>query len=340
MVNRRQFIQALAVTGTGLASLRASAAGYPERPVSVVVAFSPGGGTDTLARALAVPLAANLGQSVIVENRPGGSTVIGADYVAKSSPDGYTLLVTSAPHVSNPSLMEKMPFDTVSDFAPVCLAAQSPFVLVVKPDSPIRTLDDLVALAKEKALFYGSSGNGTNDHLSTELLSNIYGISMTHAPYKGTGPALLDLMGGHIDLMIGNIVGAAPLVRAGKLRAIAVTTAQRSTLMPELPTMQELSGHPFDVSAWTGILAPAGTDQAVIERLNRDIRAALKDPKVIEVMNTNGANIVGSTADQFQKFIVDEIEKWAVIIKPPTSKYEERRHGIRRYRASRGSAIS
>lgn len=314
-MNRRNFVQGLVLAGTGLASMKVSASNYPNRAVTFVVAFSTGGGTDTLARALAVPLAKSLGQSVIVENKPGGSTVIGADYVAKSQPDGYTLLVTSAPHVSNPSLMSNMPFDTVKAFAPICLAARSPFVLVVKPDSPLRSIDDLVATAKKKTLFYGSSGNGTNDHLSTELLSNIYGVSMVHAPYKGTGPALLDLMGGHIDLMFANIVGAAPLVRSGKLRAIAVTTAQRSGLMPELPTLQELSGQPFDVSAWTGILAPAGTDPAIVNRLNQDIRAGLRDPKVIEVMKTNGADIVGSTPDEFQKFIVDEIEKWGAIIK-------------------------
>lgn len=314
-MNRRNFVQGLVLAGTGLASMKVSASNYPNRAVTFVVAFSTGGGTDTLARALAVPLAKSLGQSVIVENKPGGSTVIGADYVAKSQPDGYTLLVTSAPHVSNPSLMSNMPFDTVKAFAPICLAAMSPFVLVVKPDSPLRSIDDLVATAKKKTLFYGSSGNGTNDHLSTELLSNIYGVSMVHAPYKGTGPALLDLMGGHIDLMFANIVGAAPLVRSGKLRAIAVTTAQRSGLMPELPTLQELSGQPFDVSAWTGILAPAGTDPAIVNRLNQDIRAGLRDPKVIEVMKTNGADIVGSTPDEFQKFIVNEIEKWGAIIK-------------------------
>lgn len=314
-MNRRHFMQALSLAGASLAGFKVHASTYPAKPVSVVVAFSPGGGTDTLARALAVPLADLLGQPVIVENKPGGSTVIGADHVAKARPDGYTLLVTSAPHVSNPSLRNDMPFDTVSAFAPICLAAQSPFVLVVKPDSPIKSLDDLVALAKQKKLFFGSSGNGTNDHLSTELLSNIYGISMVHAPYKGTGPALLDLMGGHIDLMIANIVGAAPLARAGKLRAIAVTTAERSSLMPELPTIQELSGQPFDVSAWTGILAPAGTDKAIVDKLNREIRTALENPKVREVMQTNGADIVGSTPEGFQKFIVSEIDKWAAIIK-------------------------
>ncbi|RTZ41651.1 tripartite tricarboxylate transporter substrate binding protein [Candidimonas sp. SYP-B2681] len=315
-MDRRSFLHAAGAGGVMLLGARATAAeAYPAKPVTVVVAFAPGGGTDTLARALSTSLARALGQSVVVENKPGASTVIGADYVAKSKPDGYTLLVTSAPHVSNPSLMKKMPFDTVKDFSPVCLAAKSPFVLVVKPDSPIKSLDDLAKEAKKRQLTFGSSGNGTNDHLSTELLSATYGVSMTHVPYKGTGPALIDLMGGHIDLMFANIVGAAPLVRAGKLRAIAVTTAQRSTLMPELPTVQHVTGKPFDVSAWTGILAPAGTNPAIIERLNNDIRASLQVQAVKDVMTTNGADIVGSTAAEFQDFIVSEIEKWGVIIK-------------------------
>ncbi len=315
-MNRRFFLQAAGAGGAMLFGIQASASdAYPAKPVTMVVAFSPGGGTDTLARSLSASLAGILGQSVVVENKPGASTVIGAEYVAKSHPDGYTLLVTSAPHVSNPSLMKKLPFDTVKDFAPVCLAAKSPFVLVVRPDSPIKSLDDLIQLAKKKQLTFGSSGNGTNDHLSTEMLSHMYGISMIHVPYKGTGPALVDLMGGHIDLFFANIVGAAPLVKAGKLRAIAVTTAGRSALMPELPTVQELIGKPFDVSAWTGILAPAGTDPAIIDKLNKDIRTALKEQAVIDVMTTNGADIVGSTPAQFQDFIVSEINKWGVIIK-------------------------
>ncbi len=315
-MNRRLFLQMAGAGGAMLAGFRAVAgAAYPAKPVTVVVAFPPGGGTDTLARTLSVSLAQALGQPVVVENKPGASTVIGADYVAKSQPDGYTLLVTSAPHVSNPSLMKKLPFDTVKDFAPVCLAAKSPFVLVVKPDSPIKTLEDLMRQARERQLTFGSSGNGTNDHLSTELLSIIYGISMIHVPYKGTGPALIDLMGGHIDLMFANIVGAAPLVRAGKLRAIAVTTAQRSTLMPELPAVQEIIGKPFDVSAWTGILAPAGTDPDIIQRLNKDVRASLEVQAVKDVMTSNGADIVGGTPGEFQDFIVSEIDKWGVIIK-------------------------
>ncbi|SHH96534.1 Bug family tripartite tricarboxylate transporter substrate binding protein [Pollutimonas bauzanensis] len=315
-MNRRIFMHTVAAGGAMVLGVRsASAANYPIKPVVIVVAFPPGGGADTLTRALSAPLAQALGQSVIVENKPGASTVIGADYVAKSLPDGYTLLVTSPPHVSNPSLMDKLPFDTVNDFAPVCLAAKSPFVLVVKPDSPIKALDDLIALAKIKQLTFGSSGNGTSDHLSTEMLCHMHGIAMLHIPYKGTGPALIDLMGGHIDLMFANIVGAAPLMRAGKLRAIAVTTAERSSLLPELPTVQELIEMPFDVSAWTGFLAPAGTDPAIVDRLNREIRSSLEVKQVKDIMKSSGADAVGSTPAEFQGFIVNEINKWSEIIK-------------------------
>ena len=315
-MERRKFLKTIAA-GSALAGIGTASAApaYPVRPVTLVVAFSTGGGTDTLARAIAVPLGEKLGQTVIVENKPGAGAVIGSDYVAKSRPDGYTLLVASAPHVTNPSLVEKMPFDTVKAFAPVCLAAQSPFVVVVRADSPVRSIDDLVAQAKKRSLTYGSSGNGTNDHLSTELLSKIYDISMVHVPYKGTGPALLDLMGGHIDVMFANIVGAAQMVRNGKLRAIAVTSAKRSSLMPDVPSIQEITGKPFDVTAWTGILAPAGTDPEIVTRLNRDIRAALQDPKVKETLAGAGADIVGNSPQEFQQFIVSDIAKWAAVIK-------------------------
>lgn len=315
-MDRRQLLQALGAGGLIVAGARSHAASqYPSRAIKFVVAFSPGGGTDMLARALGQQLSDSVGQPVIVENKPGASTVIAAEHVARSAPDGYTLLVTSAPHASNPSLMALLPFDTLTAFSPVCLAAQSPFVLVVKPESPIKSLEDLVALAKAERLSYGSSGNGTNDHLATELLSNMYGISMIHAPYKGTGPALLDLMGGHIHLMIANIVGAAPLLQSGKLRAIAVTTTRPSRLLPEVPTFAQLTAKPFDVSAWTGVLAPAGTDRAIVNKLNQEILKGLATPAVQEALAANGAEVVGGTPDDFQTFIASEISKWGRIIK-------------------------
>lgn len=315
-MNRRQLLQALGACGLLAAGTRSHASSqYPNRAIKLVVAFAPGGGTDMLARALGQQLSVSMAQPVIVENKPGASTVIAAEHIARSSPDGYTLLVTSAPHVSNPSLMASLPFDTLTAFSPVCLAAQSPFVLVVNRDSPITSLKDLVAIAKDRRLSYGSSGNGTNDHLATELLSSMHGIVMTHAPYKGTGPALLDLMGGHIDLMIANIVGAAPLLRSGKLRAIAVTTTNPSRLLPDIPTLATLTEKPFDVSAWTGILAPAGTDSAIVDTLNHHIREALNVAAVQEALAANGAEVVGGTPEDFQNFIASEIAKWRQIIK-------------------------
>lgn len=274
-MNRREVLRTFAAGGALMACAPVLAEGrYPSKPVRIVVAFAPGGGTDTLTRALAVPLGKALGQSVVVENKAGAGAIVGSKFVATAAPDGYTLLVTSAPHASNPSLV-KLPYDTIKAFAPVCLAAKSPFMLVTPPDSPVKTLDDLVKAARQRKLSFGSSGNGTNDHLSMELLSYIYGLSMTHVPYKGTGPALVDLVGKNIDLMAANIVGAGALVKAGKLHAIAVTTSERSSLFPDIPTLQELTGKPFDVSAWTGILAPAGTPEAIVSRLNKDICQSL-----------------------------------------------------------------
>ncbi len=314
-MNRRNALRIFAVGGAGMACpvLRAAAV-YPSKPVRIVVAFAPGGGTDTLTRALAVPLAQALGQSIIVENKPGAGAIVGSEYVANAAPDGYTLLVTSAPHVSNPSLV-KLPYDTIKAFEPVCLAAQSPFMLVTAPDSPIKTLDDVIKEARRRNLTFGSSGNGTNDHLSMELLSHMYGLSMTHVPYKGTGPALVDLVGGHIDLMAANIVGAGTLVKAGKLRVLAVTTARRSSLFPDTPTLQQLTGQPFDVSAWTGILAPAGTPKAIVDRLNKTICVSLTTDAVKQAMATQGADIVADTPEDFQAFITAEIRKWADLIK-------------------------
>ncbi len=296
---------------TGLRSYAGQA--FPSRPITMVVAYSPGGGTDTLTRALSKPLSKALGQSVVVENKAGASEIIASEYVVGAKPDGYTLLVCSVPHVTNPSL-RKLPYDTVNDFSAVCLAAQSPFILVVKPDSPIKSLEDLVSLAKTKELSFASSGVGTADHMSTELFCYMTGISMNHVPYKGTGPGLVDVMGGHVDLYFANIVGAAPLVKSGKLRAIAATTAKRSSLLPQLPTVQEFVGKPFDVSAWTGILAPGGTPPEILDTLSKAINSSLQDDSVMSVMATYGAEIVANSPAEFQRFIVGEVNKWAEVI--------------------------
>lgn len=313
-MDRRRFLQT-AVAGGAMATGLRSYAGqaFPSRPITMVVAYSPGGGTDTLTRALSKPLSKALGQSVVVENKAGASEIIASEYVVGAKPDGYTLLVCSVPHVTNPSL-RKLPYDTVNDFSAVCLAAQSPFILVVKPDSPIKSLEDLVSLAKTKELSFASSGVGTADHMSTELFCYMTGISMNHVPYKGTGPGLVDVMGGHVDLYFANIVGAAPLVKSGKLRAIAATTAKRSSLLPQLPTVQEFVGKPFDVSAWTGILAPGGTPPEILDTLSKAINSSLQDDSVMSVMATYGAEIVANSPAEFQRFIVGEVNKWAEVI--------------------------
>ncbi|CAN5377608.1 tripartite tricarboxylate transporter substrate binding protein [soil metagenome] len=315
-MERRAVLQGLTAAGLGISAWPSSAAsGYPVRPVRIVVAFSPGGGTDTWARAVAPSLQEALGQPVIVENKPGAGAIIGSEYVAKAAPDGYTLLVTSVPHVTNPSLIKSMPFDTVKAFAPICLAVQSPFILVVPPASPITSIKTLAERARAEKLSFGSSGNGTADHLGMELLSSEEGISMVHVPYKGTGPAALDLMGGHIDLMFANVVGALPLIKSGKLRAIAATTARRAPMLPDLPSVSELTGRPFDVSAWTGILAPAGTPADIVAQVGSEVRKAMQIASVREFLLANGGDPIGSTPAEFEAFIGREMRTWDRLIK-------------------------
>jgi tripartite-type tricarboxylate transporter receptor subunit TctC len=320
-MNRRDMLARLAATGAAAATAmalpaRAAINGYPTKPVKVVVPFTAGGGTDLVARALTPGFTEVFGQSFIVENKPGASTVIGSEYVAKSAPDGHTLLLTSVPLATNPWLMKNLPFDTAKAFAPISLVVQSPFIMVVPPASPIASLDDLVARAKGGSkLSFGSTGSGTADHLAMELFCLQSGISIVHVAYKGTGPALADVMGGHVDLMFANVVGAAPLLKAGKLRALAASTAHRSALLPEVKTVKELSGKPFDVSAWTGLLAPAGTDPAIVASLGAELKKTLAVPATRDFLVANGADPVGSTPAEFTAFIAREMETWGKIIK-------------------------
>jgi tripartite-type tricarboxylate transporter receptor subunit TctC len=317
-MNRREIITALAgACGTGVLGAMPSYAAtpaYPNRQVRVVVPFTAGGGTDVVARALAASMSESLGQTFYIDNKPGASTVIGSEYVAKSAPDGYTLLVASVPHATNPSMMKNLPFDTVKAFVPVSLAVQSPFIMVASSTSSIHSMDEALAQAGARRLSFASTGSGTADHLSMELLSLQSGVSMTHVPYKGTGPALADVMGGHVDLMFANVVAAGPLVKSGKLRALAASTAGRSASLPEVRTVGEISGKPFDVSAWTGVLAPAGTDPALVERLSAEVRKALQTNVTREALVANGAEPVGSTPAQFRAFIAREMQTWSAII--------------------------
>ncbi len=295
----------------------AGPAGYPGRAVRMIVPFPPGGGTDIISRTVAQRLNEAWGQPVIVDNRGGANGIIGTDLAAKSRPDGYTLAVVIATHAINPALYVKLPYDTAADFAPVTLMAQYPFILTVHPSVPAKSVRELIALANARPgqLSYASSGNGSGPHLGFELFKSMAKVNIVHVPYKGAGPANIELVAGQVQLFFNNFLAAMPLIRAGRLRVLAVTSARRSAVMPELPTLAE-SGLPgFDVTGWYGVLVPAGTPQAIAAKIQVDIAAALRVPAVHSRLSSEGAEPVGSTADQFAKFLQVETQKWAKVIK-------------------------
>ena len=301
----------------------AFAQAYPTHSIRLVVPFPAGGTTDILARAAAQKLSESLGQAVVVDNRPGAAGNIGADLVAKSAPDGYTLLMgTVGTHAINPSLYAKMPYDHVKDFVPVVLVAGVPNVLAVYPAFPVNSVAELIALAKAKpgTINFASSGSGTSIHMSGELFKSMAGVDMTHVPYKGSAPALTDLMGGQVQIMFDNLPSALPLIKAGKLRAIAVTSLKRAPALPDVPTISE-SGLPgFEASSWFGVLAPAGTPAPIVAKINADVNKWLQSPEAREQMLAQGANAAGGTPEQFAAHIRAETEKWAKVVKASGAK--------------------
>jgi tripartite-type tricarboxylate transporter receptor subunit TctC len=307
----------------GLASgfLSGPAAGqaWPAKPVHLVVPYVAGGAADIFGRTLAQKLGEALRQSVVVENKPGANGGIGADLVAKAAADGYVLLATaSGPIVVNPVLYAKVPYDPLRDFAPVAQGTVYQYVLVTLAGSPIRTLADLVAQARAKpgAISYGSTGVGGGNHLAGELLALSTGIQLTHVPYKGSAAALADLLGGQLSFMFDTVITSVPQIRAGKLRAFAVSSAKRASALPDVPTMQEAGVAGFDISQWQGVLAPAGAPPAVIERLNAEIGRALRAADVRERLVTQGGNeiVTGSPAD-FAALIRNDLRLYAKLIK-------------------------
>ena len=291
---------------------------YPAKPVRLVVPFPPGGTTDILARAVAQKLSEAWGQQVVVDNHPGAGGNIGSDIVAKAAPDGYTLLMgTVGTHAINPSLYAKMPYNHVKDFAPVILVAGVPNVLVVNPSVPAQSVQELIAYAKANPgkLNFASSGNGTSIHLSGELFKTMTGTQMTHVPYKGSAPALTDLVGGQVQLMFDNLPSSLAFIKAGKLRALAVTSAARSTALPDVPTLAE-SGLPgFEASSWFGVLAPAGTPHDIVSKLNGAIAAWLASPEARDNLAAQGAIAAGGSPDAFARHIDAETAKWAKVVK-------------------------
>ena len=296
----------------------ARAQAYPVKPIRLIVPFAPGGPTDILARAVSAKLTESLGQSVVVENRGGAGGNIGAEIVARAPPDGYTLLMgATSTHGINPHLYTRLGFDPVKDFAPVTLVANTPSLLAVHPSLPVRTVRDLIALAKIKPgqLSYASAGNGSSNHLAGVLLCMMAGIDMIHIPYKGSGPALIDVIAGQVPVMFNNTASVMPHVKADKLRAVALTSAERSPLVPGLPTVAE-SGLPgFEVRSWHGIFVPAATPRDVIGRLNTEIVKGLHQSDVKERLNAQGVELVGNKPEEFAAFIQKELAKWSKVVK-------------------------
>jgi len=291
---------------------------YPAKPVHVVVPYAAGGNADIFGRTLAQKLGEATKQSFIVENRPGANGGIGADFVAKAPPDGYTLLVTAnGPIVVNPVLYAKVPYDPLKDFAPVAQCTVYQYVLVTLASGPIKSMDDLVAAARAKpgVVSYGSTGVGGGNHLAGELFALATGTRLTHVPYKGSAPALADLLGGQLTFMFDTVITSVPQIRSGKLRAFAVSSAKRASSLPEVPTMQEAGIKDFDISQWQGVLAPAGVPRAIVARLNAEIVKALGASDVRERLVTQGGNeIVTGSPEQFAALIRSDLQMYAKLI--------------------------
>lgn len=299
-------------------------AAYPDKPVRVVVGFSAGGTTDVIARIMAKELTQELGQSFVIENKPGGGSNIATDYVARATPDGYTVLFVAVTSAINQTLYKNVNFDLTKDFTPVALGAKVPNVLVINPQVPVKSVQELVDYAKKNPgkLAFASSGSGTSIHMAGELFKQRAGIDVLHVPYKGSAPAITDLIGGQVQFMFDNMPSSWPHVQSGKLRALAVTTTDRSKSAPDLPTMQESGFEKFDVSSWFGMIAPAGTPPEVIEKLNAAMNKALDKPEVIKAYESLGAVGQKTTPAEFGAFIKSEVEGWAPVVKTSGAKVD------------------
>ena len=291
--------------------------GYPARPIRLISPFTPGGGNDLVSRSVALAMSKNIGQSIVVDNRPGANTIVGMELVAKAAPDGYTLVMTSSTQAINATLYPKLPYDSIKSFAPVTLVGSSPLIIAVPVSSPIKSVTELIAAARAKPgeLAYPSAGTGNATHLGGELFASMAGVTLTHVPYKGSGPGLTDLSAGRLAVCFSTALSVVPFMKSGRLRAIAVTSSARSSFVPDLPTVAE-SGLPgYEASTWYGVIAPAGTPRAIVTRLHSEIVKVLTLPEVRDRLSAQGIDPVGNTPEQFAAYIKSEIVKWAKIIK-------------------------
>lgn len=321
MFSRRLLIGAIAL----LTSSMALAQTFPERPVRVIVPFPAGGSNDVVARILGQKLSEQWGHQVVIDNRGGAGGNIGADAVAKATADGYTLLLSApGPLVVNQTLFRSLPYDPAKDFAPVALVASVPIVLVVHPSVQATTVRELIDLAKRQpgTLNFGSSGNGSTNHLAGELLKSLAGINIVHVPYRGAAPAMNDLVGGHIPLMFDNMPAVLPHVTAGSIRALAVAGAQRSPLLPDLPTIAEAGVPGLEASAWFGLTAPAGTPPATLDRITEAVMRALQAPDVVKRLTELGAEPGNISGEAFGAFLRAEADKWSKVVQTSGAKVE------------------
>ncbi|HEX9685536.1 MAG TPA: tripartite tricarboxylate transporter substrate binding protein [Burkholderiales bacterium] len=316
----------LASLVSALLPILAPAAGaqdYPTRPIRLVVPFAPGGGTDINSRILAEPLGKALGQTVVVDNRPGASSIIGTDIVSKATPDGYTLLMNTISMAINTAVYRKLPFDVRRDLAPISLVSDQPNIVVAHPTLPAKTLQEFATLARSQPgkLTFGTPGPGTGIHLASELLLMKINAELVHVPYKGTGPALTALLGNQISVYVSTFASALPHVKAGRLRAYAVTTAKRAAPLPDVPTAGEAGVPDYVYATWYGLLAPAGTPRRIVDKLNQATVAALHSPELRKVFATQGLNPTPSTPAQFTSYLRSEVKKWTGVVR--TAKIEQ-----------------
>lgn len=308
-------LAALVLAGVTLQA--AGQAAYPSKPIKVVVGYTAGGASDIMAREIARKLGEQMGQPAVVENRPGAASNIASDVVAKSAPDGYTILLGTIALSINSSLYAKLPYDPLKDLVPVSQVASTPFLLVATPGANISSVKELVQAARSSkdALDYATAGSGSGAHLFMEYFKLAAGVPMSHVPYNGTAPALTDLLGGRVPLTFDNIITTLPLVKAGKLKALAVSAKTRTPVAPEIPTLDESGVPGFDATAWFGLFVPAGTPPEIVNRLHAETVQALKDPKLRESFLKSGSEPVGSSPAQFSAFFRNEIDKWAKVVR-------------------------
>ena len=317
-MNRTAYVLAgvSALTWSTLAAPAFAQGNYPTRPIRILVGFPAGGGQDVVARIVARKLTESLGQQVVVDNRAGASGMIATEMAAKSAPDGYVLLHFATNDTSNAAIYPRIPYDVIRDFAPVAMISNVPYLVVVHPSLPVKTIKELVALARARPgqINYGSTGTGGGSHLATELFKNMTGVDMTHIPYKGGASMQSELFGGQLQVVINSMISLMPPAKAGRVRAVAVTSATRSNLMPDLPTVAE-SVPGYEAGSWNGSVVPANTPKPIVDLLNREINKLLKAPDTLELFAAQGSEARGGTSEEFSRFIKAEVSKWARVVK-------------------------